>query len=217
MEIWRGEIDKLYQDLYDAAQAGGVQALVMNDQAIFWAYVDAYAAMNPGKDQAIADMLRLRCAELCCMKNTAPSALPDSLLGDYAALMSGGQYDTCERVFSAMDGSECEVSVRLNKDLAQTLEQTIATVRGASRINAGKAFAQTQQQWQMAMDSTVNAIYRAAGKDVRKTIAAWRKLLDQAVASRKALLEALYPDAPETLQEVLANLYRDAAIDANMK
>ena len=213
--IWRDEIDKLYQDLYEVAQAEA-QVTVMNGRAIFWAFADAYVAMNPGNDQAIVDMLRLHCAELCCMKNTAPNALPDSLLGDYATLMSGGQNDACERIFSAMDGSNCEVSVLLNRDLARTLEQALATVRSASRVNAGKAFAQTQQQWQMTLDSTVNIIYKAADKDARKTIAVWRKLLDQVVASRRALLEALYPNNPETVQEALANVYRDAAIDANI-
>ena len=213
--IWRAEIDKLYQALYDEAPAEA-QAAVMNDRALFWAFADAYAAMNPDNAQAVADLLRLRCAELCCIKDTAPAALPDSLLGSHATGLNGEQYDVCERAFSPLDGSDCTLTVKLNQELARTLEQALSTVRGASRLNADSAFAQTQQQWQMTLDGAVNALYKAADKDARKTIAAWRKLLDQVVPARKALLEALYPDSPETVQEALANLYRDAAIDVEI-
>ena len=211
VDIWKAEIDKLYQTLYDAAKAEA-QAAVMNDRAAFWAYADAYRALY-GED-ALAGLLRLRCAGLCCMARTAPEALPDSILGSYASSMSGGQYGACAREFSVLDGSDCEVTVKLNKDLTRTLDQALSTVRGTKSYAVDQAFVQTQSQWQMALDGIVNANYKAADKETRKAIAAWRKLLDQAAAARKALLEALYPNNPETVQEALANLYRDAAIDA---
>jgi hypothetical protein len=36
-------------------------------------------------------------------------------------------------------------------------------------------------------------------------------------AARKPLLDFLYPGAPETVAEVLSNLYKDALIDACSK
>ena len=210
--IWKAEIDKLYQELFDTAGVEA-QAMVQNDRMVFWAYADAFGAVYG--DEALAGLLRLRCAELCCMKNTAPDALPDSILGEYAQMMTGGQYDTAKRTFSALKGSDCEVTVTLNKALANTLDQALSTVKGVKRYAADKAFVQTQAQWQMALDNAVNAMYKAADKEARKAIVAWRKLLDQVVEARKDLLSALYPENPETVQEALANLYRDAAIEAN--
>ena len=130
--------------------------------------------------------------------------------------MTGEGSEISGRAFSALDGSECEVTVKLNKDMARTLTLAVETVRSATRVSVDKAFIKTQQQWQMAMDNAVNGLYKAADKDTRKAIVSWRTLLDQAITARKALLEALYPSNPETVQEALANLYRDAAIDAGI-
>lgn len=235
--IWRVEIDQLYQQLCDAAQTGAMTlvrndeeasrayvstpeaqaeaaALVRNDQAAFHAYADAYEALYG--EEALAEMLRLRCAELCCMLRTAPSALPDSIQ-DCSALPSEAQYDKCAREFGPLNGSDSEVTVRLNESLSDTLEQALATVNGTKPYAAAQALVQTQAQWQMALDKTVNAAYKAADKETRQTIAAWRKQLDQLLTAREALLTALYPNSPATVQEALANLYRDAAIDANLK
>ena len=235
--IWRAEIDQLYQQLCDAAQTGAMTlvrneedasrayvstpeaqdaaaALVRNDQAAFHAYADAYEALYG--EEALAEMLRLRCAELCCMLRTAPSALPDSIQGR-SALPSEAQYDECAREFGPLNGSDSEVTVRLNESLSGTLEQALATVSGTKPYAAAQALVQTQAQWQMALDKTVNAAYKAADKETRQTIAAWRKQLDQLLTAREALLAALYPNSPATVQEALANLYRDAAIDANLK
>ena len=140
--------------------------MVINDRAVFQAYADAFAAVYG--DKALAGLLRLRCAELCCMIHTAPDALPDSILGEYAALMSGGQHETSGRTFSAMDGSDCEVTVTRNIELARTLDQALSTVKGVKRYAADKAFVQTHAQWQMALDKAVNAMYKAADKEARK-------------------------------------------------
>ena len=40
----------------------------------------AFATAETEVQKAIAEMLRLRCAELCCAVHTAPERLPDSLL-----------------------------------------------------------------------------------------------------------------------------------------
>ena len=67
---------------------------------------------------------------------------------------------------------------------------------------------------QRALDKAVNAKYKAADRDSRKTLAAWRQALDQMYAARKELLELLYSGNDDTAQECLMNLYRDASIDA---
>ena len=66
----------------------------------------------------------------------------------------------------------------------------------------------------MALDQAVNDAYKAADREGKKLIAAWRQDLDQAYTARAELLQYLYPDDAETVQECLMNLYRDAAIDA---
>ncbi len=218
-EIWREEIDKLYQALYDAAN-DDAKAAVQADQEAFWACIDAYEAVNGGTasvQKAIAETLRLRCAELCCMRHTAPDALPDSILSDYASIANSRAAEATSRTFGKLDGSDCHVTVRLDAELTETMGNALSIVRGAKGEYAAKAYVTAQSQWQMALDATVNATYKAADRDARKLISAWRKALDQVIQARRELLKALYGDHDEIIEEVIANLYRDAAIDAHIQ
>ena len=211
IDIWFGEIDKLYDTLY---QAGNdvAKAAVMNDRIMFRTYCGTYRALYG--DEALRDLLRLRCAELCCMLHTVQDQMPDSMLGQYATLVSGMSYDAAERAFGPLNGRDCSVTVRLNDALADALTQMKDTVFGTSRYAANKALAKSLVYWQTALDKAVNQTYKASDRSQRAVIAAWRQMLDQVYAARTDLLTLLYPDNDAVAQECLMNLYRDAAIDA---
>ena len=132
----------------------------------------------------------------------------------YPTLMMAFGSDAASREFGELDGGDCAVTVRLNEKLADAMRQTQDTVFGTKRYAADEAFKRAQNLWQMALDQAVNDAYKAADRDGKKLIAAWRQGLDQAYTARAELLQSLYPDDAETVQECLMNLYRDAAIDA---
>ncbi len=150
------------------------------------------------------------------MKHTAPEALPDSLLGDYAALQGGNAAGEAGRVFSPLSGSDSQVTVHLNAQLTDTMRSALAIIRGTKSAYASETFASGQAQWQMALDSAVNARYKAADREARKPIAAWRKALDQVIRARRALLDILYEGRGDIIEERVMHLYRDAAIDAEI-
>ena len=164
----------------------------------------------------MANLLRLRCAELCCMKHTAPDALPDSLLGDYASIANSVAADEASRAVSRLAGSDSDVTVTLDAALAGAMGDVLTLVRGTKRAYAADAFVTAQAQWQMALDADTNAAYKAADRDARKAISAWRQALDQVIAARRELLSALYGSRGEIIEERLMNLYRDAAIDTHL-
>lgn len=110
-----------------------------------------------------------------------------------------------------MKGSDSELSETYDANGANALEQVKALVSAATDSQARvNAFTQAQRLWQLALDQVVNTRYRAADKASRKAIAACRVTLDQVYAARKALVEALYLDAPEVGAEALSNLYKNA-------
>jgi len=217
-DIWCTEIDKLYQLLYDAAD-DTAKAEVMNDWASLYAYVGLYQAMRAGDNpaavqQAVVEMLRLRCAELCAMAHTAPARMPYSLLGDYARMMGGESYDRSGREIAPLEGSDSPVTERYSAALSRTLGDVLNTVHGTGSSGQANAFIMGQRQWQITLDSTVNAVYKAASPENRKLIASWRRMLDQLCIARKAMLDMLYADAPQVAEEVLMTLYKNAALDA---
>ena len=215
-DLWREEIDELYQALYDAADAS-VKDTVINDRAVFYVYVSQYEAMMTAGDaaaaqRAVTELLRMHCAELCAMVHTVPSPLPDSMTGSYRRVMNAGQpAQTNTRTIGALKGSDSELSETYDANGANALEQVKALVSAATDSQARvNAFTQAQRLWQLALDQVVNTRYRAADKASRKAIAACRVTLDQVYAARKALVEALYSDAPEVGAEALSNLYKNA-------
>jgi hypothetical protein len=216
-EIWKAEVEKLYLKLLDAAD-GPAKAAVLNDRVMFYAYIGAYEAMRANDpvaaQKAIAEMLRERCGELCCMLHTAPEQLPGSLLNGYANLGGSGKYDACAREIGALQGADSEVTERYDDSHAQVLAEALRLINTTDRYQKDEAFVRVQRNWQIALDAQVNVNYMAADRDARKAIAACRMQLDQVVKARGELLSILYPDAPEVAAEVLANLYRSAAIDA---
>ena len=218
-DIWREEIEKLYQDLYDAANAKATVS-VLNDRAVFWIYAADYEAMRQAVNpetapKAVADMLRLRCAELCCMKNAAPDQLPGSLMGEYADVEGSAAYDECARLIAALIGSDSGVEERLNAALALTLSHALSTIDEAESDAAlARAFIQVQAQWQMALDEYLGAVFEAADEETQLALGDWRILLDEVFTARKELLACLYGDNDAAIQESLAILYKDAALEA---
>ena len=138
----------------------------------------------------------------------------DSLLGDYARMMGGESYDRSGREIAPLEGSDSPVTEHYSAALSRTLGDVLNTVHGTGSSGQANAFIMGQRQWQITLDSTVNAVYKAASPENRKLIASWRRMLDQLCTARKAMLDMLYADAPEVGEEVLMNLYKNAALDA---
>ncbi len=213
--LWREEIDKLYQALYDAAD-GAAKAAVVNDRSVFYTYVSEYETMmsvgDPAAAQkAVTELLRMHCAELCAMVHTVPKPLPDSMTGNYRRLMNSQAADANRRTLGALKGSDSELTEAYDANGARALSQ-VQSLLSSAKSSAAKvnAFTQAQRSWQTALDQVVNTRYRAADRATRKTIAACRIMLDQVYAARKELVEALYGDAPEVGAEALSNLYKNA-------
>lgn len=210
-DIWTAEIEALYENLYEKGSSEA-KAAVVSDRAAFETYANAFRALRG--DEAAAEMLRLACAELCCVSRTAPERLPNSMLNSASHLMSPGG-ESCGRDIGALKGSDADVTERYDADHAAVFQEVTKLVRSAQYSKAqANAFNQALRRWQMALDALVNAEYKAADQEGRKLIAAYRKSLDSLYTARKDLMDLLYADAPEMSTEALSSLYRNALIDA---
>lgn len=218
-DIWREEISEICQLLSDAGDEPA-KAAVLYDMTMFDAYLANYEVLNRVADEvtvqkAIAEMLRLRCAELCCAVHTAPERLPDSLLNGYALADDKGGIPG--REIGALDGSDAALTERFTAPGARTLSAVKELMGGlkttAARVNA---FVMAQAAWQTGLDRVVNTGYKAADKEGRKAIAGCRKALDLMIAAHKGVLEMLYAEAPDAAEEAAASLYRNALLDAGM-
>ena len=209
-QIWREEVEKMYGLFFEAANDEGKAALVQ-EHAAFLAYADAWQAL--AGDEAATELLRLKTAKMCCVIHTLPEELPDSIV-EAVEMHSGETYEETIREIGALNGSDSPVTETYAGAAARTLKDIRTMLDGAKSYNYGKVFEGGQRNWQIALDNTVNTIYRAANKDTRKLIIAWRTALDTLYKAEKPLLEMLYPDNDTNVWEELMNLYKDQVFDS---
>ena len=218
-DIWREEINELYGILAEAGDEPA-KAAVLYDMTMFYAYLANYETMNRAADEVtvqktIAEMLRLRCTELCCAIHTAPERLPDSLLNSY--MLADDKGGVPGREIGTLNGSNAALAERFTAPGARTLSAVKDMMNGLKTTDARvNAFVKAQSAWQTSLDRVVNTGYKAADKEGRKAIAGCRKALDLMIAAHKGVLEMLYAEAPDVAEEVVASMYRNALLDAGM-
>ena len=209
VNIWREEVNKLYEIFHEAADDEGKAALIQ-ERAVFFDFANAQQALLG--DEAAAELLRLKCTQMCCIIHTLPAELPDSLTGSYAKASSPA-YSLSERIISELNGSDSDVTEHYGAGEAPALGDVMNLLRSAKQYNYDEVFLRGQRIWQVALDGTVNEAYKAADKDTRKRIVTWRKSLDTLYSAEKTLMNLIYPDNRTTAEETLMNLYRNAAFD----
>ncbi|MBR7041788.1 MAG: hypothetical protein IKI24_08160, partial [Clostridia bacterium] len=122
-ELWREETEKLYAKM--AENAGEALAEALNeDKEAFFEYADAVQALFG--DEKAAELMRLRCAEMCCVKGTAPIRLPSSLLGGYETLDASESFEVSGRKVGALNGCNSEVVEHYAGPAAEAMAKTRA-------------------------------------------------------------------------------------------
>ncbi|MBR5009988.1 MAG: Cna B-type domain-containing protein, partial [Clostridia bacterium] len=207
-ELWKAEIDKLYEDLAKDADPA-VGATLNEDKEAFFEYAEAVQALFG--DEEAAELLRLRCAEMCCVLNTAPAQKPSSLTGKYAALDTSETFDVSSREIGTLDGSDCKVTERYSGLAAEALAAA-KTMPDQSADAKGEVPAQGLDNWETALDETVNAAFKNADKSAKALIAAWSMYLNVLRDADEALYTLLYSKYPSVVDEHIMDLYKEAAL-----
>ena len=200
-ELWRGEIEALYAEMPETATAAAEE-----DKAAFFDYAEAVAELFG--DEKAEELMRLKCAELCCMISTAPIRLPSSLLGKYTVLEAYGAFDISGREISGLDGSDSEVTERYAGLAAETMAGTRALLDQAQAVQTESLFVQAAQQWKSALDEKVDA----ADKNANPFITTWSMLLDGLCDADSQLYSLLYLTKPYIVEEHVMDLYKDAVL-----
>ena len=213
-DIWRAEVDGLYERLW-LAGSDEARADLLWERTQYFAYIDSLAAM--AGDEAAAEALHLKCTELCCMIHTFPDSLPDSITGEHAELM-GSMADQAgsSRTLGAYDGSGRAVTETYAGPAERAWNDVLALLESARSYDADKVFARGQILWKAALDEIVNPCYLAADEETRKKIGTWRIALDSQLNAERPFLELVYPANSAAAEEILMNLYRTGALEESM-
>ncbi|MBO4377835.1 MAG: hypothetical protein J5889_02640, partial [Clostridia bacterium] len=208
-ELIRTALDEFYGIYYEAADEEA-KAAVINERLAFYAHIGAYQTLVG--DRAAAEKLMLKLVQMCCMANTAQETLPDSLVNAMTSFGMTGTEVKAGRYIGLFDGTD-EVTEGYEGPDARALNDVLDLLREAKSYDFNDVFERGQILWQASLDESVNAIYKAAEREQRKLIAAWRISLDTLYHGERPFLELLYPANDAVAEEVLMNLYKDTAMD----
>ena len=188
-KLWQAELDEMYEKLLNSAE-GGAKDAILAAQSNFSQYIaaqeallNAYAPDEAAKTlQTLAEMI-MRSAPACGL--------------------TVGRKENGEVTFTEiLDEAHAERAVGIDTMLhnSRTREQYATVFEKAQRASLADA------------DSIINALYKAADKETRAVIVQARTSVDALRQAQKSMLDFLYPNNPETVNEVLAQWMRQYSI-----
>ncbi len=215
-ELWLNAVEKGYQDLYEAAWGDAAGALLLAhdrfmaelryETELLYTTADRIAGCR-----RITEILRLHCTELCHILHGGEPT--DSLTNAYAELGGVAPGETCARSVGEGEAEAtymelyCEAHAEIMAALRGNLARSLSNVAEANSFGTGASM------WQKALDTQVNAKYRAADAAGKKLIAKTRKGLDLYRQALRPLYEILYPENLAAPEEAVLGLYRTMAVD----
>ncbi len=218
--LWRDALEKEYQILLQAGTDGApaaVNATKLNDDLYLESYRALLQQMMPDDPEAVekamAEQLMNRVTDLCYMLHNAPKAPKDSVLnGGYTAI-AGNRDVVCGIHVLEVNGNKVTYEADLCGGHAG-IDTTITAMLNAAENAGAKStvLVKAQRAWQTAVDGKINEMYKAASAEERSVISANRILLGRMMESKANMLELLYPNNPLIVNEILANMMRDALL-----
>lgn len=215
-ELWLNAVEKGYQDLYEAAWGDAAGALLLAhdrfmaelryETELLYTTADRIAGCR-----RITEILRLHCTELCHILHGGEPT--DSLTNAYAELGGVAPGETCARSVGEGEAEAtymelyCEEHAEIMAALRGNLDRSLSNVAEANSFGTGASM------WQKALDTQVNAKYKAADAAGKKLIAKTRKGLDLYRQALRPLYEILYPENLAAPEEAVLQLYRTMAVD----
>ena len=218
MEQWREALDSEYDALLSQLGETG-RAAVEAERAAFIELLEARQALllraDPGREeevgQRVLEMLMRKVSEICYERHTAPEARADTMANaDLAALEPGQEVWPCE-VFTAPIPNGERTHETLCADHRE-IERCTGELTAAHETNE-EAWHQVKLLWLVELDKFTNERYIISDEAERALIAADRVAFGHWLAAHEALLNALWPDQPAVVQQILAQAIRARVLE----
>ncbi len=215
--LWQTAVREEYGAML-AGSGGAARVHLTAEQAFFEACAEASARMldllwpdDPARvNETLANLWMRQCTELCYLNGNAPAARPDSVVLAACEGLKDGPALTSSLAFADGGNGTVHILLRFGGTHADLHTGTLALLKDAViRSDYADDFRKSQRMWVSAMNQYLSTHYNAGSDELRTALSAYRQAFNAAAAGHEALLTALYPDAPETVAEQMAMLWRN--------
>ena len=223
-EIWRAEVDEMYQRLTNAAYTAA-RVAIAEEKESFEKYLTALEAMLAGRHpddpakvaQEISEQLMNRCVELCYELNNAPGGRADSASsGSVGQLAITRPTDDCQRTIqNGRNGDDIRFRVNLCEAHGDIEKNILRMTDDAhTRADYTRAWTKARALWQLSLDQAFSQLYADADDAAKQALSDVRTALNQLLIERESMLNRVYPNCPEIVAEMMSNLIKDCVVDA---
>jgi len=209
--LWRGEVEKLYETLLDAADPQA-RAVIMAEYVSFLTHASNYEtllnALYPDQPLVVAQKMAAlweeKCITLCCEMYSPADARSDSLLAVPIATMDNyAEACTCvtrneDKGWNGMDQTFCPTH-------AFPFAMIDMLLGGQ---DTAEAWTTVRQIWNVELRSAYNKVIALLGENSDVALAEYATLESWMIA-REAELTLLYPDNPELVAQTMVRIVID--------
>ncbi len=219
--LWTDALNKEYDRMLSGAN-DELKQLINSERELFFAQLalkrECLETKHPDQlyivyEQIARDLMN-KTTEICYERHTAPRQRADSRTNkDIAELEAIVPAEVCSReekqLKAALKFTEKECLKHYGVDMRA--EQTFAN---AGDDNLSQAWLLVTRMWLSELDSLTSTRYLAADEETRPVIAADRTSFGEWLEARRKLLEKLYPDQENTVNEVIVRIIKTRVFDA---
>ena len=213
--LWRAATEEMYLTMVSEATGPAGPALV-DDRTFFRAYAERYETLlnslwpdAPEKVyKAVSDLWMIQCTELCYLDANAPALRPDSLVNGRANIGIPVSEHSSMTVLPNTAGT-VDIRQFFDAEHSAVWQAVTSQVREAvKRDELTNAFTRSTRAWGASLNKILSARYVNGDETVRNALSLYRPAFTAMVGRRESLMRILYPGMPETVAEVVSNLWR---------
>lgn len=211
IEMWRAEVEKLYQELLDAADPQA-RAVIMAEYVTFLTHASNYETLLKAilADQPevaakkLAKLWEEKCITLCFEMHAPVSARQDSFLSVEVATMEAIS-DACACVTYQEDKGWNGVEQTYCPAHSFPFAMTDMLLDGQ---DTAEAWTTVRQIWQVELRGAYNKVIDALGEKSDVAMAEYATL-ESWMTAREAELKLLYPENPELVAQTMVRIAID--------
>jgi hypothetical protein len=211
IEMWRAEVEKLYQELLDAADPQA-RAVIMAEYVTFLTHASNYETLLKVRcadqpalaAQKLADLWEEKCITLCFEMHAPVSARQDSFLSVEVATMEGIS-DACTCVTYVEDKGWNGIEQTYCPAHSFPFAMTDMLLNGQ---DTAEAWTTVRQIWQVELRGAYNKVIGALGEKSDVAMAEYATL-ESWMTAREAELKLLYPENPELVAQTMVRIAID--------
>ena len=221
-QLWKDQIDAMYQSLYDSGQKEEEKEIIKKEWDSFYELKDAFDASleliypdDPSqRAMKISEFLMNKCKDFCYEIHTAPHDRVDSYSREYAVLEDAPDSLACVRTIEEKAEHDVRYHENLSIDHATTEDMIMDLLKvGESMQDRIDVWQLARKYWELELNKLTLLRRKNTDDNGKAIIDKDTKTFEKWLKDREEFLNLLYPGRDDIISEMLAKTVMNRVLD----